>query len=160
MNMIGNPRMSYSSKESLYWQKFFFFKVFLIAIVHYNANIMILWPSSRRTLMQCMILQCMILLAGILCISSILQVVKQRNGDMGRKHLLHCKPSRSPSWYSSWSYSLFIIAFVISFLFIFVSFSNMEPKGRKWEQSKVWFGKRKDCRFSIFSIQIEYCWQL
>ena len=43
MCMIGNPRMSYSSEESLYWQKFFFFKVFLIAvplsIIH--ANIMI-----------------------------------------------------------------------------------------------------------------------
>ena len=43
MCMIGNPRMSYSSKKSLYWQKFFFFKVFLIAvplsIIHANITI-------------------------------------------------------------------------------------------------------------------------
>ena len=157
MCMIGNPRIP---QRNVYWQKFF-----MIA-VPCPLYMLILWfyghiQSLHCTFMQWMILQCMILLAGILCISSILQVVKQRNGGMGRKHLLHCKPSRSPSWYSSsWSYSLFIIAFVISFVIIFVSFSNMEPKGRKWEQSKVWFGRRKDCRFSIFSIQMEYCWQL
>ena len=53
MNMIGNPRMSYSSKKSLYWQKFFFFKVFLIAIVHYYANIMILWPYRAHAVLLC-----------------------------------------------------------------------------------------------------------
>ena len=116
MCMIGNPRMSYSSEKSLY-----------------------------RTLVQCMIFQCMILLSETLCISSILQVVKQRNGGMGRKHLLHSTPSCSLSWYSSWSYSLFIIAFFISFVFYFCKFQQHGTKrqevgtvkGVVWEEERL-----------------------
>ena len=99
----------------------------------------------RCMILQCKILQCMILLAGILCISSILQVVKQRNGGMGRKPLLHSTPSCSLSWYSSWSYSLFIIAFVISFVFYFCKFQQHGTKrqevgtvkGVVWEEERL-----------------------
>ena len=87
----------------------------------------------------------MILLVETLFISSILEVVKQRNGGMGRKHLLPCKPTCSPPWYSSsWSYSLFIVAFAISFVIIFVIFSNMATKqevgtvkGVVWEEGRL-----------------------
>ena len=141
MCMIGNPRIP---QRNVYWQKFF-----MIA-VPCPLYMLILWfyghiQSLHCTFMQWMILQCMILLAGILCISSILQEVKQRNGGMGRKHLLHCKPSLSPSWYSSWSYSLFIIAFVISFVFYFCKFQQHGTKrqevgtvkGVVWEEERL-----------------------
>ena len=101
-------------------------------------------PSSRRTLMQCMILQCMILqcmilqcmilLAGILCISSILQAVKQRNGDMGRKHLLRYQLSS----YSFWSGLLCPLSspiFFVIFNHIIVSRQDVGTvKGVVWEE--------------------------
>ena len=130
-------------QRSLYWRKFFFFskRSWLQCRGHYiYANIIILFmtiPSSRRTLMQCI---AMYASRSIFCMSSILQEVRQRNRNMGRKQLLHWKPSCSPPLTSNWSYSSLPLLYWI----IFVIFSNMAPrqevetvKGVVWEEERL-----------------------
>ena len=81
-----------------------------------------------------MIVRCMLLLAEILCISSILQAVKQRNGNMGRKHLLRYQLSS----YSFWSGLLCPLSspiFFVIFNHIIVSRQDVGTvKGVVWEE--------------------------